>query len=89
LFTTALPQQTQTRSSLPYDLFEAIAALKKELNAVILAHYYQDPDIQDVADYLAIPLDFPNKLLAQTLMLSSLLVSTSWQKPPKSSTLTN
>jgi quinolinate synthase len=33
-------------------LFSAIAALKHELNAVILAHYYQDPDIQDIADYL-------------------------------------
>lgn len=36
----------------PTDLFEAIAKLKRELNAVILAHYYQDPDIQDIADYL-------------------------------------
>ncbi|NEQ25420.1 MAG: quinolinate synthase NadA [Microcoleus sp. SIO2G3] len=36
----------------PADLFTAIADLKRELNAVILAHYYQDPDIQDIADYL-------------------------------------
>ncbi len=34
------------------DLFDAIARLKEERNAVILAHYYQDPDIQDVADVL-------------------------------------
>nr|WP_234489014.1 quinolinate synthase NadA [Oxynema sp. CENA135] len=37
---------------MPDDLFEAIAELKRELNAVILAHYYQDPDIQDIADYI-------------------------------------
>ena len=37
---------------LDIDLFKAIAELKEERNAVILAHYYQDPDIQDIADHL-------------------------------------
>ncbi|MGF1535457.1 MAG: quinolinate synthase NadA [Elainellaceae cyanobacterium] len=48
MFTTAPRPST----ALPLDLFAAIANLKRELNAVILAHYYQEGDIQDVADYI-------------------------------------
>lgn len=34
------------------DLFEEIERLKEEKNAIVLAHYYQESDIQDIADYI-------------------------------------
>ncbi|WP_036482712.1 quinolinate synthase NadA [Myxosarcina sp. GI1] len=51
MFATAFPK-TNTASRIPSDLFGAIDELKKDLKAIVLAHYYQEPDIQDVADYI-------------------------------------
>ena len=42
-------------------MFEKIQELKEKHNAVILAHYYQEPNIQDIADFVGDSLELSRK----------------------------
>ncbi len=50
----SLPERGYLNMEIPkgVDLIEEISRMRKEKNAIILAHYYQTGDIQDIADFL-------------------------------------
>ncbi len=61
------PAQLDTRLSLSHlDLESEITRLKREMNAVILAHYYQDSEIQDLADFVGDSLQLSQQAASTT-----------------------
>ena len=55
---------TATQNHAPHDLPAAISALKQQRKAVILAHYYQEAAVQDIADFIGDSLELSRKAAA-------------------------
>lgn len=53
-------------NTLPLNLEEEILRLKREMNAVILAHYYQEDELQDIADIIGDSLELARKAAETT-----------------------
>lgn len=60
------PETAVAPRLIPPNLEEETLALKREMNAIILAHYYQEDDIQDIADIIGDSLELARKAAETT-----------------------
>jgi quinolinate synthase len=60
------PTETKESSTVRIDYEAEVERLRKEMNAVILAHYYQDDDIQEIADYVGDSLELARRAAETT-----------------------
>ena len=65
------------------DLKEEINRMRREKNAIILAHYYQTGDIQDIADFVGDSLALAQQAAKTTADILFSVVFTLWEKQLK------
>jgi len=59
--TAIIDFKTTPEEEIPSNLEEEILRLKKDLNAILLAHYYQESEIQDIADFVGDSLELSRR----------------------------
>ena len=65
------------------DLVSEIERMKREKNAVVLAHYYQSGNLQDIADYVGDSLALAQWGWTECLPYWCFAVFILWARPPK------
>jgi len=78
--TRAIERDEEIRNMTEEQLIEGINRLRKERNAVILAHNYQLPVIQDLADFVGDSLELSRQAAKTDADVIVFVASTLWLK---------